>query len=41
MFAFIYKVIIDRCINAPGHGGSKIDGINGSEYPYLRKKCAS
>ena len=35
---FIYKVIIDRCINAPGHGITQIDGINGSKNTYLKQK---
>ena len=29
VLAFTYIVIIDRCINAPGNGRSKLYGING------------
>ena len=31
---FTYKVIIYRCINAPGHIRTKIDSINGSNNTY-------
>ena len=31
VLAFTCRVIIYRCINSPGHGRSKIDGINGSD----------
>ena len=37
---FTYLVIIDVCINAPGHGRRKIDGIDGSEKSYLRQNIA-
>ena len=32
---FTYRVIIDRCINAPGHGEIKIDVINVSDKDIL------
>ena len=28
VLSFTYILIIDRCINAPGHDRRKIDGIN-------------
>ena len=31
VLVFTYRVIIDRCINDPGNGRRKIDGINGSD----------
>ena len=34
---FIYRVIIHRCINAPGHS-RKIDENNVSEKTYLKQK---
>ena len=37
---FTYIVIIDRCINVPGHGRSKIDDMNGSDRDIIRKKRA-
>ena len=33
-----YKVIIDRCVNAPGLGRIRIDGINGSDKTSLNEK---
>ena len=33
-----YRVIIDRFVNYPGRGRSKIGGINGSDQSYLRQK---
>ena len=38
--SFMYQVVIDRCVSAPGHGRSKIDGINGADKAYLRSKMA-
>ena len=35
---FTHRVIIDICINAPGHGRSKIVTINVSEKTYLELK---
>ena len=35
---FTHRVIIDRWIDAPGHARSKIDGINGDEKKYLKRK---
>ena len=35
---FTYRVIIYRCMNDPGRGRSKIDGINGSGKTYLKQK---
>ena len=37
VLVFTYRVIIDRCINDPGNGRRKIDGINGSEKRYFRQ----
>ena len=37
MLLFTNRVIINRCINAPGHGRSKIYGIIGSYKAYLRQ----
>ena len=34
---FIYRVMIDICINAPGHEIIKKYGINGSKRKYLEK----
>ena len=34
---FTKIVILDRFINYPGHGRSKIDGINGSNNTYFKK----
>ena len=31
-------MIIDICINSPGHGKSKIDDINGSKKTHLKQK---
>jgi hypothetical protein len=36
--SFMYQIVIDRCVSAPGHGRSKIDGINGADKTYLRSK---
>ena len=33
---FTRRLIIDRLTNSPGHGRSKIDGINGAEKKYLK-----
>ena len=33
-----YRVMIDICINSPGHGKSKIDDINGSKKTHLKQK---
>jgi hypothetical protein len=30
-----YQIIIDRCVSIPGHGKSKIDGINGADKTNL------
>ena len=38
--AFTHRVIRDRCVNYPGHGRIKIDGINGADKTYLKKKCS-
>ena len=35
---FTHRVIIGRCINDPGCGKSKIDGINVSNKIYLKQK---
>ena len=35
---FISIVIPDRFIKSPGHGRSKIYGINGSDKTYLKQK---
>ena len=35
---FIYRVVIDICINYPGHSRGKIDGINIFKKSYLRQK---
>ena len=35
---FTHRVKIYKCINATGHGRSKIDGINGSDKIYLKQK---
>ena len=35
---FTYRVIIDRCINHPGHGRFKLDSTHGSENSHLRRK---
>ena len=40
VLTFTYRVIIDGWINAPGHGISKIGGINGSDKTYLKCICA-
>ena len=38
VLVFIYRLIIDRLINSPGHGRIKIDRINGYENSYLRQR---
>ena len=38
VLVFTHKVIIDICINAPGHGRSKIYSINGSKKKNLKQK---
>ena len=30
-----YKVVIDMCISCPGHGGSRIDGINAADKSFI------
>ena len=37
---FTHRVIIDRCINAPGHGRSKMYGIHGAKKTYLKQNFA-
>ena len=36
LLASKYKVVIDRAIGAPGHGKSKIDGLNAVDKRFLR-----
>ena len=38
LFPFTHIVIINICINGPGHGRSKIGCINGSKNTYLKQK---
>ena len=38
VLVFTYRVIIDRCINYPGHGIRKIYVINWPDNSYLRRK---
>ena len=38
--SMMYQIYIDRCVCAPGHGRSKIDGINGADKSYLKTKMA-
>ena len=38
VLVFTYRLIIDKCINAPGNGIFKIDGIDGSNKTYLKQK---
>ena len=33
-----YGIIIDRAINAPGHGKNVVDGLNATENIYLKGK---
>ena len=37
---FIYRVIIDICINIPVRGRNKIYGTNGADNTYLKQKGA-
>ena len=37
LLELIYRMIINICINAPGHGRRKIYGINVSNKTYSRK----
>ena len=33
-----YELIIDRAVDAPGHGNGVVDGIQGSEKNFIRRK---
>ena len=33
-----YEIIIDRAVDAPGHGKGVVDGIQGSEKNFIRRK---
>ena len=36
--ATAYDIVIDRCVDAPGHGKGIIDAIQGVEKEFLRRK---
>ena len=36
MLSYLYDVITDRAINAPGHGNNVVNGINGTGKLYLK-----
>ena len=38
VFSSSYGIIMDRAINAPGHGNNVVDGLNTTDKRYLKSK---